>query len=78
MQTNTDENGQILTIPIDTHLYLLQLNNNNFKQSIMNQTKTAVILSIVAIVGIGVIIYALRDNFKSQKSVKTSSEIVAE
>ena len=53
-------------------------NNNNFKQSIMNQTKTAVILSIVAIVGIGVIIYALRDNFKSQKSVKTSSEIVAE
>ena len=64
MQTNTDENGQILTMPIDTHLYLLQLNNNNFKQSIMNQTKTAVILSIVTIVLVGAVLYALRDNFK--------------
>lgn len=44
----------------------------------MNQTKTAVILSIVTIVLVGAVLYALRDNFKSQKSVKTSSEIVAE
>lgn len=44
----------------------------------MNQTKTAVILSIVAIVGIGVIIYALRDNFKSKPSEKTVTVEAAE
>lgn len=72
MQTNTDENGQILTMPIDAHLYLLQLNNNNFKQSIMNQTKTAVILSIVTIVLVGAVLYALRDNFKGKSETKTT------
>lgn len=34
----------------------------------MNQTKTAVILSIITLVAVGVVIYALRDNFSSKKS----------
>lgn len=34
----------------------------------MNQTKTAVILSIVTLVMVGAVIYALRDNFSSKKS----------
>ena len=33
----------------------------------MNQTKTAVILSIVTLVMVGGVIYALRDNFSSKK-----------
>lgn len=36
----------------------------------MNQTKTAVILSIITIVGVCAVIYALRDNFKSSKKVE--------
>lgn len=39
----------------------------------MNSTKTAVILAIVAIIGIGVLIYANRDKFKSE-TVKTENE----
>lgn len=39
----------------------------------MNQTKTAVILSIITLVLVGVVLYALRDNFKSdEKKVVTS------
>lgn len=33
----------------------------------MNQTKTAVILSIITLVAVGVVLYALRDNFKSDE-----------
>lgn len=33
----------------------------------MNQTKTAVILSIITLVAVGVVLYALRDNFKGEK-----------
>jgi hypothetical protein len=53
-------------------------NQHNKNTKKMNQTKTAVILSIVAIVGIGVIIYALRDNFKSKPSEKTVTVETAE
>lgn len=35
----------------------------------MNQTKTAVILSIITLIAVGVVLYALRDNFKSEKKV---------
>lgn len=35
----------------------------------MNQTKTAVILSIITLVLVGVVLYALRDNFKSDEKV---------
>lgn len=35
----------------------------------MNQTKTAVILSIITLVLIGVVLYALRDNFKTDEKV---------
>lgn len=33
----------------------------------MNQTKTAVIISIITLVAVGALLYALRDNFKSEK-----------
>ena len=33
----------------------------------MNQTKTAVILSIITLVMVGAVIYALRDQFKSKE-----------
>lgn len=35
----------------------------------MNSTKTAVILAIVAIIGIGALIYANRDKFKKSKMI---------
>lgn len=38
----------------------------------MNQTKTAVILSIVTIVLVGAVLYALRDNFKGKSETKTT------
>lgn len=34
----------------------------------MNQTKTAVIISIITLVMVGVVIYALRDNFSNKKA----------
>ncbi len=40
----------------------------------MNQTKTAVILSIITLVAVGVVLYALRDNFKSSKKEVTAPE----
>lgn len=38
----------------------------------MNQTKTAVILSIVTIALVGAVLYALRDNFKGKSETKTT------
>lgn len=40
----------------------------------MNSTKTAVILAIVAIIGIGALIYANRDKFKKSKTETTTNE----
>lgn len=40
----------------------------------MNQTKTAVILSIITITLIGVVLYALRDNFKAKPAKGNKKE----
>lgn len=40
----------------------------------MNQTKTAVIISIITLVMVGVVIYALRDNFSSKKAVDAPAQ----
>lgn len=34
----------------------------------MNQTKTAVIISIITLIMVGAVLYALRDSFKSSSS----------
>lgn len=34
----------------------------------MNQTKTAVIISIITLIMVGAVLYALRDSFKSKET----------
>lgn len=41
----------------------------------MNQTKTAVVLSIITLVMVGVVIYALRDNFSSKKETAVAAPV---
>lgn len=41
----------------------------------MNQTKTAVILSIFTLVMVGAVIYALRDNFSSKKETAVAAPV---
>lgn len=66
--TKTDKCGQKRTNP-DTIIFTdsTLAENKTKKLTIMNQTKTAVILSIVTLVLVGAVIYALRDNFSSKK-----------
>ncbi len=40
----------------------------------MNSTKTVAILAIVAIIGIGALIYANRDKFKKSETKTTTNE----
>jgi hypothetical protein len=40
----------------------------------MNQTKTAVIVGIIAIVLLGAVLYALRDKFSSSTSAGTTDK----